>query len=114
MDLSENQDGDAVNPSSRSNHKGASPWAAPPAVEADDTVFHTDSIVNAPPKVHHFVGTINLGFAVTESKDSGINVAILLKRIMAFAKHTDPDFRIDPLSGSGQCITNPSNIPTSK
>jgi hypothetical protein len=33
---------------------------------------------------------------------------------MAFSKHTDPDFRIQPINGSGQCITNPSTIPTSK
>jgi hypothetical protein len=33
---------------------------------------------------------------------------------MAFIKQTDPDFRIEPLNGSGQCIINTSNIPTSK
>jgi hypothetical protein len=33
---------------------------------------------------------------------------------MAFTKQTDPDFRIDPLNDSGQCITNSSNIPMSK
>jgi hypothetical protein len=31
-----------------------------------------------------------------------------------FVKQTDPDFRIKPLNGSDQCITNPSNIPTSE
>jgi hypothetical protein len=43
-----------------------------------------------------------------------MNVAILLKRFMAFAKQADPDFRIEPLSVNGQCISNPNNIPTSK
>jgi hypothetical protein len=33
---------------------------------------------------------------------------------MAFAKQTDPDFRIEPLNGSAQCIANLSSIPTSK
>jgi hypothetical protein len=33
---------------------------------------------------------------------------------MAFAKQTDGAFCIDPLNSSAQCITNPSNIPTTK
>jgi hypothetical protein len=33
---------------------------------------------------------------------------------MGFTKQTYPDLRIDPINGRGQCITNPSNIPTSK
>ena len=33
---------------------------------------------------------------------------------MTFAKQTDPEFCIEPLNGTGQSITNPSNIPTSK
>jgi hypothetical protein len=33
---------------------------------------------------------------------------------MSFAKQTDPDFRVEPLNGQGQCISNPSNISTSK
>jgi hypothetical protein len=33
---------------------------------------------------------------------------------MSFATQTDPEFRLDPINGRGQCITNPSNIPTSK
>jgi hypothetical protein len=68
---------------------------------------------NAPPKVCHFAGTINLEFAVPEIKHSNSNISILLKRCMVFAKQTDPDFRIEPLNGSAQCIINPSNIPTS-
>jgi hypothetical protein len=43
-----------------------------------------------------------------------LNVALLLKCFISFAKQTDPDFRLEPLNGSGQCIANPSNIPTSK
>jgi hypothetical protein len=57
---------------------------------------------------------MNLGFAIAESKRNEMNVAILLKRFMAFAKQTDPDFCIEPLNGQGQCISNPSNIPTYK
>jgi hypothetical protein len=64
-----------------------------------------------PPKVHHFVGTINLGFAVPESKKGTLNVSLLLKCFMSYAKHHE--FRLEPLNCSGQCITNPSNIPTS-
>jgi hypothetical protein len=33
---------------------------------------------------------------------------------MSYAKQTDPKFRLEPLNGSGQCITNPSNITSSK
>jgi hypothetical protein len=113
MDLSDNQDGEDVAPPSRFNYKGDPPWASPPAVEADPTVFHAAVIPNAPPKVRHFVGTINLSFTVTETKRGNSNVSILLKRFVPFVKQTDPDFRIKPLNGSDQCITNPSNIPTS-
>jgi hypothetical protein len=78
MDLFDDQYDDVVNPPPhRFNYKGVSPWKAPPAVEADDTVFHADSMTT-PPKVHHFLGTINLGFAVTEATHSETNVAILL------------------------------------
>jgi hypothetical protein len=33
---------------------------------------------------------------------------------MSYAKQTDAEFRLEPLNGSGQCITNPSNTPSSK
>jgi hypothetical protein len=33
---------------------------------------------------------------------------------MAFAKQTGPSLRIEPIKGSAQCITKPSNIPTYK
>jgi hypothetical protein len=98
----------------RFRYKGDPPWDAPPAVEADTTVFHVDALPNAPPEVRHFSGTMNLGFAIAESKRNEMNVAILLQRFMAFAKQTDPDFRIEPLNGQGQCISNPRNIPISK
>jgi hypothetical protein len=101
-------------PPSRFSYKGDSPWAAPPVVEADATVFHANSTSNAPPKIRHFIGTINLGFAIVESKRNDTNVALLLKRFMSFAKQTDPDFRIEPFNGQGQCISNPRNIPPSK
>jgi hypothetical protein len=57
---------------------------------------------------------MNLGFAIAESKRNKTNVAILLKRFMAFKKQTDPYFHIEPLSDNGKCISNPRNIPTSK
>jgi hypothetical protein len=57
---------------------------------------------------------MNLGFAIAESKRNETNVTIIITRCMVFAKQTDPDFRIEPLSGNGQCISNPSKIPTSK
>jgi hypothetical protein len=64
--------------------------APPPAVEADATVVNAVSMPNAPPpQVRHFVGTINLGFAVSEIKHSNANVFILLKRFMDFAKQTN-------------------------
>jgi hypothetical protein len=69
---------------------------------------------NAPPKARNFFGTINLGFSVPESKGSNSNVSILLKKFMDFLKQTDPDFCTEPLNGSDQYITNPSNIPTSR
>jgi hypothetical protein len=81
------------------DYKGDSPWAAPPADEADAAVFHENALSNAPTKVRHFLGTMNLGFAIAESKRNETNVAILLKKCMAFTKQTDPDVRIDPLSG---------------
>jgi hypothetical protein len=77
-------------------------------------VFHVEVVSNVPPKIRHFVGTINLDFAIAESKRNETHVAILLKHFMAFAKQTDPDFCIEPLSGKGKCIYKPSNIPTSK
>jgi hypothetical protein len=33
---------------------------------------------------------------------------------MSFAKQMDPEFHLEPLNGSGQCIINPINIPISK
>jgi hypothetical protein len=33
---------------------------------------------------------------------------------MSYDKQTDTEFRLEPLNGSGQRITNPSNIPSSK
>jgi hypothetical protein len=84
----------------------------PPSKEADDNVFNAVVTPNAPPRpVCHFVGTINLRFAVSESKKGTMNIPLLLKRVMSYAKQTDSEFRLEPLNGSGQCITNPSNIP---
>jgi hypothetical protein len=114
MDLSEDADDHIAHPPSRFQYKGTSPWTAPPVVEADATFFHADTVTNVSPKFRHFVGTINLGFAIIEYKRSETNVAILIKQCVAFAKQIDPYFRIEPLSGNGQCISNPSNIPTSK
>jgi hypothetical protein len=90
------------------------PSAPPPTAEAGATVFHAAPMPNAPPKVCHFVGTINLGFAVPKSKRSNSNISILLKRLMAFDKQTNPNVCIEPLNRSDKCITNPSNVTTSK
>jgi hypothetical protein len=57
---------------------------------------------------------MSLGFAIAESKRNETNAAPPLKRFMAFTKQTDPYFRIEPLIGQGQFISNPSNIPNSK
>jgi hypothetical protein len=103
-----------VVPTHRFKYKGDSPLASPPAQEADATVFHLAKTTNAPPKARYFVGTINLGFAISETKKGTLNVLLLLKRFMSFAKQTDTEFRLEPLNGSGQCITNPGNIPNSK
>jgi hypothetical protein len=81
-------------PTTHFSYKGDSPWAAPPVAEADATVFHVESTSNAPPKIQHFIGTINLGFAIAESKRNETNIDLLLKRFMAFAKQTDPDLCI--------------------
>jgi hypothetical protein len=42
---------------------------------------------------------MNLGFAVNEDKQNGINVSLLLKHFMSFAKLTGAEFRIEPLNG---------------
>jgi hypothetical protein len=72
---------------------------------SDLTIFHAMASENAAPHIRQFSGTINLGSSIEEDKRSDINLYILLKRFMAFAKHND---------GSAQCITNPSNTPTTK
>jgi hypothetical protein len=95
-------------------YKGKAPWSAPPVKDSDPAVFHAMSSDNAAPQIHQFAGTINLGFSIVEDKRSDINVSLLLKSFMAFAKQTDGDSFIDPLNGSTHCITNPSNIPTTK
>jgi hypothetical protein len=74
--------------------------APPPTAEADATIFHEAPIPNAPTKVCHFVGTVNLGFTILEDKRSNSNVAILLKRFMKFTKQMDADFRIETLNDS--------------
>jgi hypothetical protein len=114
MDITDEAESCPAPPPTSFSYKGGPPWAAHPVVEADATVFHADSTSNARPNIRHFIGTINLGFAIVESKRNDTNVVILLKRFMSFAKQTDPDFRIEPLNGQWQCIYNPSNIPTSK
>jgi hypothetical protein len=60
------------------------------------------------------VCTINFGFSVSEENQNEINVSLLLKYFVLFAKQTDADFHIEQLNGSAQSITNPSNIPTNK
>jgi hypothetical protein len=114
MDLSDDQDVANVAPHNRLKDKGDSPWTSPSAKEADATVFHADATHNTRPKVRHFVDTINLGFTVTGTKRGTLNIDLLLKRFMYFAKQADPKFHREPLNGSRQCITNPSKIPTSK
>jgi hypothetical protein len=85
-----------------------------PAKESDPAVFHSTPYDNAAPQIRQFAGTINLGFSIGEDKRSKNNVSLLLKRFVAFVKQTDGAFCIDPLNGSAQCITNHSNIPTTK
>jgi hypothetical protein len=70
--------------------------------ESDATVFHAKPINNAAPQIRQFSGTINLGFSLSEDKRKEINVSLLLKRFVSFAKQTDADFRIEPLNGSAQ------------
>jgi Fe-S cluster assembly ATPase SufC len=86
----------------------------PPTKDSDPAVFHAMSTDNAAPQIHQFAGTVNLGFSIGEDKRSEINVSLLLESFMAFAKQTDGAFRIDPLNGSAQCITNPRNITATK
>jgi hypothetical protein len=95
-------------------YKGETPWSAPPPNESNDTVFHAARVDNAAPRIRQFPGTINLSFTLNEDKHSEVNVSILLKRFMTYAKQTNADFHIKPLNGSAQSITNPSNIPTTK
>jgi hypothetical protein len=77
-------------------YKGEAPWSAPPAKDSDATVFHSKSIDNAAPQIRQFAGTINLGFSIGEDKRSEINVSLLLKRCMSFAKQIEADVRIEP------------------
>jgi hypothetical protein len=86
----------------------------PSANYSDPTVFHSMHTDNSAPQIRHFAGTINLGFSIVKDKRRKINVSLLLKRFMAFAKQTDGAFRIEPLNNSAQCISNPRNIPTTK
>jgi hypothetical protein len=44
-----NHDASAVEPPSHFKYKGASPWASPPAAEADTIIFHEAPTPNAPP-----------------------------------------------------------------
>jgi hypothetical protein len=90
------------------------PWSSLPAVDSDATIFHAEQTDNAAPQVRQFAGTVNLGFTINAQKHNNMNGALLLKHVMSFTKQTDADFRIKPLNGSAQCISNPSNIPTSK
>jgi hypothetical protein len=95
-------------------YKGETPWSAPPPNTSDGTVFHAAQVDNAAPRICQFIGTINLGFTLNDNKCSDVNVSLLLKCFMSYAKQTYADFRIKPLNGSAQCITNPSNISTTK
>jgi hypothetical protein len=92
MEIADDADVSLAPPSPHFNYTGDSPWAPPPEVKADATVCHADVLSNSPPKVIHFVGTMNLGFAIAESKRNEMNVSILFKHFMDFAKQTDPDF----------------------
>jgi hypothetical protein len=115
MDLSADRDDKSHESTNRLKYKGASPWAPPPPSQRSRCYCLSRCCrPKRSPKVHHFVGTINLGFAVPESKKGIINVSLLLKRIMSNAKQTDHEFFLEPLNSSGQYITNPSNIPSSK
>jgi hypothetical protein len=100
MDIADETESCPAPPPTRFSYKGDPPWDTPPVVEVDATVFHTDSTSNSPPppKIRHFIGTINLDFAIVESKRNDMNVALLLKRFVSFAKQTEPDFRIDPFN----------------
>jgi hypothetical protein len=95
-------------------YKGASPWSAPPAADSDATCFHVKQQYNAAPQIRQFLGTINLGFTVNKDKRNYINISLLRQCFMSFAKQIYAYFRIEPINGSAQSISNPSNIPTSK
>jgi hypothetical protein len=95
-------------------YKGEAPWSGLPTKDSDPTVFHSTPTDNAATQICQFAGTTKQGFSIGENKRSRINVSLLLKRFMAFAKQTDGAFHIDPLNGSAQCITNPINILTKK
>jgi hypothetical protein len=77
-------------------------------------VFDATSTDNAAPQIRQFASTVNLGVSIGEDKRRKINLSLLLKHFMAFGKHTNGDFCIDPLNGSVQCIANAINIPTTK
>jgi hypothetical protein len=95
-------------------YNGEEPWSAPPAKDSNPTVSYATPSNNAAPQIRQFSGTLKLGFSIGEDKRSEINVPRLLKRVMAFPAQTDGAFRIDPLNGSAQSITNPNTIPTTK
>jgi hypothetical protein len=85
-------------------YKVASPWYSPPTIVSEATIFHAKQTNNAAPQVRQFFGTRNLGFTINEDKRNYINVALLLKRVMYFAKQTDTYLRIEPLNGSAQIM----------
>jgi hypothetical protein len=90
------------------------PWSSPPPKDYDATVFNDKPIDNAASQISQFTGTINLNFSISEDKRNEINVSLLLKCCMSFAKQTDADFLIEPINGGAKSIINPSNIPTTK
>jgi hypothetical protein len=66
-------------------YKGETPSSSPPTNESDG-IFHAAHIDNAAPCIRQFAGTFDLGFTLNDDKCSEVNVSILLKRCMSYAK----------------------------
>jgi hypothetical protein len=104
MDLSDDHDSKVPDPINHLKYKGASPCPPQPKKQTLLSFTRLSLQMPPPPKARNLVGTINLGFAVPESNKGTMNVSLLLKRFMSYAKQTDPEFLLEPLNGSGQCI----------
>jgi hypothetical protein len=92
--------------------QGSTPLGNSQTNKSDGNVFHEEPIVDLDPKTHQFVGIMNLGFSIDEDTRSDAPTSPIIKRCVSFVNKTDPEFRLEPLNGSSDCINHPSNIPT--